>query len=606
MAGVVRISQLPVLTSIGPSDFAIINSSSSGALTTYQAAVSTLASALELASDDYVDVMVDFHAVGNGLVDDYAAIQAALDTGRNVYFPAFRYRVDGNLVVRTRGQVLFGPTPTGAGVEAQVASARVGGSAAPVLERTSVNASPLLTIEASQVTLSGISFVGVSRSISGTAVQFRTTSNIDDVDGYMYNCGIINFANAVIHYNRSLNAFNNVIASCGTAFKLIWDATGDVFTNPVQDLPLGNRAASIIDNRLHSVLVGVDHTGAALRSALILNNQLDIGERLFQSDAGIFGCIIANNIADQCSTAPLRFSGGDILDTVISNNRFSGTEGDATNSPSYAIQFVTVDSIKALNVIGNTFADIKGHVILSETGSTTIDGLSIVGNTFTRCALDSATFAAFATAGDVSGLLFTANLARVTAPGLMVNMNSQTLSNSQVYGNVWATGQSLGTYTDGGGNSIQIGNFTVLASNRLGVNTVAPTFMLEVSDTASMPLRLRRTGSSSGVGFSLINDAGDIQLFAIPTGSGGGQFGPGNDDLIGLGRSGFRFGASYLSSVRLGDGATLETVGTGSPEGVVTAAVGSRYWRTDGAAGTRLYFKDSGSSNTGWVAIAAV
>jgi hypothetical protein len=42
--------------------------------------------------------------------------------------------------------------------------------------------------------------------------------------------------------------------------------------------------------------------------------------------------------------------------------------------------------------------------------------------------------------------------------------------------------------------------------------------------------------------------------------------------------------------------------GTGSPEGAVTAPVGSAYFRTDGGANTTFYVKESGSGNTGWVA----
>jgi len=42
--------------------------------------------------------------------------------------------------------------------------------------------------------------------------------------------------------------------------------------------------------------------------------------------------------------------------------------------------------------------------------------------------------------------------------------------------------------------------------------------------------------------------------------------------------------------------------GTGTPEGVVTALVGSLYLRTDGGASTTLYVKESGTGNTGWVA----
>lgn len=42
--------------------------------------------------------------------------------------------------------------------------------------------------------------------------------------------------------------------------------------------------------------------------------------------------------------------------------------------------------------------------------------------------------------------------------------------------------------------------------------------------------------------------------------------------------------------------------GSGDPNGVVTAAIGSMYLRRDGGANTTLYIKESGSSNTGWVA----
>jgi hypothetical protein len=43
-------------------------------------------------------------------------------------------------------------------------------------------------------------------------------------------------------------------------------------------------------------------------------------------------------------------------------------------------------------------------------------------------------------------------------------------------------------------------------------------------------------------------------------------------------------------------------VGAGTPEGSVTAGVGSVYQRTNGGANTSLYVKESGTGNTGWVA----
>lgn len=42
--------------------------------------------------------------------------------------------------------------------------------------------------------------------------------------------------------------------------------------------------------------------------------------------------------------------------------------------------------------------------------------------------------------------------------------------------------------------------------------------------------------------------------------------------------------------------------GTGTPEGAITANIGSTYSRLDGGAGTSFYVKESGVGNTGWVA----
>ena len=45
-----------------------------------------------------------------------------------------------------------------------------------------------------------------------------------------------------------------------------------------------------------------------------------------------------------------------------------------------------------------------------------------------------------------------------------------------------------------------------------------------------------------------------------------------------------------------------EGSGSGSPEGVVLAGVGSVWYRNNGGANTSLYIKESGTTNTGWVA----
>jgi len=55
--------------------------------------------------------------------------------------------------------------------------------------------------------------------------------------------------------------------------------------------------------------------------------------------------------------------------------------------------------------------------------------------------------------------------------------------------------------------------------------------------------------------------------------------------------------------LRLGSSAgPIVAFGTGTPEGVVAAPVGSTFQRTDGGSGTSLYLKETGAGNTGWVA----
>lgn len=59
-------------------------------------------------------------------------------------------------------------------------------------------------------------------------------------------------------------------------------------------------------------------------------------------------------------------------------------------------------------------------------------------------------------------------------------------------------------------------------------------------------------------------------------------------------------------AIRFGHGNTSECqaiyFGSGSPESVVTAVVGSLYLRSDGGSTTTLYVKTSGTSSTGWTA----
>lgn len=77
---------------------------------------------------------------------------------------------------------------------------------------------------------------------------------------------------------------------------------------------------------------------------------------------------------------------------------------------------------------------------------------------------------------------------------------------------------------------------------------------------------------------------------------------PVTNAMMDLGAAAERFNDAYIKTLRPGDGTVKWTSGAGSPEGVVIAGPGSIYGRTDGGIGTTIYFKESGTGATGWVA----
>lgn len=105
--------------------------------------------------------------------------------------------------------------------------------------------------------------------------------------------------------------------------------------------------------------------------------------------------------------------------------------------------------------------------------------------------------------------------------------------------------------------------------------------------------------------FSVLDSTDDTVAFAVYPRSGNidvkGDVKPLIADTKSLGRSDQRWGSSYVIK-RHYSSSVFDSSGKGTPEGSVSASVGSTYRRTDGGAGTTFYVKESGSGNTGWVA----
>ena len=91
----------------------------------------------------------------------------------------------------------------------------------------------------------------------------------------------------------------------------------------------------------------------------------------------------------------------------------------------------------------------------------------------------------------------------------------------------------------------------------------------------------------------IVNPGGATEWVSIDHDATDGVIETGTGDLVLKPASG---------AVTLGAGGPKWISGTGTPEGAVTAPVGSLFSRTDGGASTTLYVKESGAGNTGWIA----
>lgn len=81
-----------------------------------------------------------------------------------------------------------------------------------------------------------------------------------------------------------------------------------------------------------------------------------------------------------------------------------------------------------------------------------------------------------------------------------------------------------------------------------------------------------------------------------------GAITPGANGTQDFGSASSHIRDTYSNRYFIGTGTLQQISGSGTPEGVVTAPVGSTFQRSDGGALTSFYVKETGAGNTGWVA----
>ncbi len=157
-----------------------------GAVTFLQAGTGAVPRSVQSKERDIVSVK-DFGAVGDGVTDDTAAIQAALNASKNVYLPAGTYKISSALVLDNNHCV----TGDGIGVT--------------TINQVTVSNYGFSATSKSEIRISGLTLIGTNSGIADG--MYFTQSSYCVVE----NCEINLFGHHGINFNRSnyCEALNN-------------------------------------------------------------------------------------------------------------------------------------------------------------------------------------------------------------------------------------------------------------------------------------------------------------------------------------------------------------------------------------------------------------
>lgn len=344
---------------------------------------------------------------------------------------------------------------------------------------------------------------------------------------------------------------------CEQGWSYGW-ITDSYFTNNLTDIAIignANVAVTAITVASNEIL----HTGTnrfAMRfegNATALINQLIVAENIV-----IGGFATLSNTNDAVVTGNVNTCGA-----------FASTDG------SWRIFDSCTDVAFTSNVLTRDSGSSVGPCLKIDKATTAPARVRVGANVF----LSEKTGANFVTVVDCSGISVGTNLCRSTDADVSV-----------MYGfDVQAVTVDVTDVQIGPGNSLSAGANSMAAVVRLlanGANITDVMLAGNMSDQDDYGARFE-VGGGGGAFNGKIMYAGNTHKGTV-------------GDYQNVGGAGV---VPYVGFNASTSGPTLRS-GTGSPEGVLAATVGSMFLRTDGGIDSAVYIKATGSSTTGWVPIA--
>lgn len=442
---------------------------------------------------------------------------------------------------------------------------------------------------------------GVTDDTAAIQAAIDTGSNVDLVGKYY----------AVNNLTQSTNT-QSIISSRGIA-RLIKNANGPILTSSADDFLMEN-----------------------------VNWRGDASSPTFTGDG-----VVATGARPSFLNCGGRWVSGRALKATGSRVRVKGTcdiyqTTDAT-ATGYDIEIGASGTATLYHELDEIYSSQStGGILLTDTGSHTIKGgqfgkLTIASGT-SPAGVNGGKTVGSRILGDVtvglSSAIFDAvqfSAVNVTfaagTSGCRISPSCTFASGATVTNNGNTNNQILREVSTGGGSQLKFGDdsSTAVITVNLADQTKQFAFSGGIVLDNTRGFRIKDTGGteqtlvvlSSGDDITLGADTGTGNFTNVLGGSGGvyllvagttiaqayaSGFRPQSDDTFVNGTAAQRWANTFSTNFRPGAGTATWTSGAGTPEGAVTATVGSLYTRTDGGAATTLYVKESGEGNTGWVA----